>query len=55
VLIADRSSDGIGSAIVIFEAVSEEAAREFMENDPFILGGLMRASLHPLRAARVIV
>jgi uncharacterized protein YciI len=38
---------------VIFEAESEEAARKFMESDPFIAGGLMRASLHPFRAALV--
>jgi uncharacterized protein YciI len=29
---------------VIFEAEGEEAARKFMENDPFVSGGLMRAA-----------
>ena len=53
VLLAGRSQDGIGPAIVIFEADSEEAARSFMENDPFVADGLMRASLHPFRAALV--
>lgn len=53
VLLAGRSQDGIGPAIVIFEAESEAAARAFMENDPFIAGGLMRGSLHPFRAALV--
>ena len=53
VLLAGRSQDGVGPAIVIFEAESEAAAREFMENDPFVSGGLMRASLHPFRAACV--
>ena len=53
VLLAGRSQDGVGPAIVIFEAESEGAARQFMENDPFVAGGLMRASLHPFRAALV--
>ena len=53
VLLAGRSQDGIGPAIVIIEAKSEAAAREFMENDPFVAGGLMHASLHPFRAALV--
>jgi uncharacterized protein YciI len=51
VLLAGRAQDGIGPAIVVFEADSEEEARRFMENDPFVAGGLMRASLHPFRAA----
>ena len=53
VLLARRSQDGVGPAIVIFETESEESARQFMENDPFVSGGLMRASLHPFRAALV--
>ena len=53
VLLAGRSLDGKGPAIVIFEAESEAEAREFMENDPFVAGGLMRVSLHPFRAALV--
>lgn len=53
VLLAGRSLDGKGPAIVIFEADSEEEAHEFMENDPFVAGGLMRATLHPFRAALV--
>lgn len=53
VLLAGRSQDGVGPAIVILEADSEEAARQFMENDPFVASGLMRASLHPFRAALV--
>jgi uncharacterized protein YciI len=53
VLLAGRSLDGEGPAIVIFEADSEAEACKFMENDPFVAGGLMRASLHPFRAALV--
>jgi uncharacterized protein YciI len=51
VILAGRAQDGQGPAVVIFEASSEEEARRFMQNDPFIVGGLMRAKLHPFRAA----
>ena len=53
VILAGRSLDGEGPAVVIFEADSEYRARSFMEADPFVAGGLMRASLHPFRAALV--
>ena len=53
VLLAGRSLDGEGPAVVIFEADSEERARSFMEADPFVADGLMRASLHPFRAALI--
>ena len=53
VILAGRSLDGEGPAVVIFEADSEEQARSFMEADPFVAGGLMRAKLHPFRAALV--
>lgn len=53
VLLAGRAQDGLGPAIVIFEASSEDRARQFMEADPFVASGLMRASLHPFRAALV--
>lgn len=53
VILAGRSQDGVGPAIVIFEAQSEVEAREFMENDPFVRQGLFNASLHPFRAALV--
>lgn len=51
VILAGRSQDGIGPAVVIFEADSKEKARAFMESDPFLTSGLFRASLHPFRAA----
>lgn len=51
VILAGRAQDGQGPAIVILEAASEEDARRFMENDPFVANGLMRASLHPYRVA----
>ncbi len=53
VLLAGRSLDGIGSAILIIEAESEEAASDFMEKDLFVAGGLMRASLHPFQVSLV--
>ena len=53
VILAGRSQDGIGPAIVIFRAESEDDARRFMEEDPFVSNGLFRASLHPFRAALV--
>lgn len=51
VVMAGRSQDGIGPAIVILEAASEEEARQFMEVDPFVASGLFGASLHPFRVA----
>lgn len=48
---AGRSQDGIGPAIVVFEASDEETARAFMEADPFVSSGLFAASLHPYRVA----
>ncbi len=53
VILAGRSLDGEGPAVVIFEADSENSARSFMQADPFVDGGLMRATLHPFRAALV--
>ena len=53
VILAGRSSDGIGPAVVIFEADSDDDARRFMNGDPFVADGLFGASLHPFRAAFV--
>ncbi len=53
VILAGRSGDGVGPAVVIFEADDEAAARRFMEEDPFVAHGLFRASLHPFHAALV--
>lgn len=55
VIFAGRSLDGIGPAVVVFEAASEQEARTFMEEDPFVKYGLFRAELHPFRAALVRV
>jgi uncharacterized protein YciI len=51
VILAGRAQDGIGPAVVIFEAESDEAAKDFMNSDPFIGEGLMYGSLHPFKAA----
>ncbi len=51
VILAGRSLDGIGPSVVVLEADSEEDARRFMEEDPFLTEGLFGASLHPFRAA----
>jgi uncharacterized protein YciI len=53
VILAGRSLDGVGPSVVVFEAESEEDARRFMEEDPFLTKGLFVASLHPFRAALV--
>lgn len=51
VVMAGRSQDWVGPAIVILETEDEAAAREFMESDPFLTEGLFRADLHPFRIA----
>ena len=53
VLLAGRSLDATGPAIVILDAETEDEARRFMQNDPFVARGLMRATLHPFRASLV--
>lgn len=53
VILAGRSQDGVGPAVVIFEADDEAAARRFMDEDPFVTNGLFRATLHPFHAALV--
>ena len=53
VILAGRSPDGIGPAIVILDIANEGEARQFMENDPFVKNGLFKATLHPFRAALV--
>ncbi|MCP3976293.1 MAG: hypothetical protein GY720_17555 [bacterium] len=53
VILAGRSPDGVGPALVIFEAEDEANAKAFMEADPFLSEGLFTAELHPFRAALV--
>ncbi len=33
--------------VLVFRAVSEEAAREFFENDPAVKSGIVEPELHP--------
>jgi len=44
---ADENTIGLA----IFEAEDEPAARKIMENDPAVVGGVMRASLYPYKIA----
>jgi uncharacterized protein len=49
-LLAGPSLDGV-FGIVIFRAQDENAAGQFMFNDPAVKGGLMAAELHPFRVS----
>lgn len=51
VVLAGRSQDGVGPAIVVIETETEDDARSFMASDPFVSSGLFRAGLHPFRVA----
>jgi uncharacterized protein len=53
VQLAGRTMDNSSSAfgIVIFREASEEAARAFMESDPAVRAGVMRAELFPFAVA----
>ena len=52
-ILAGRSLDGIGPAVVVIEAETEEEARAFLLEDPFVKSALFGAELHPFRAALV--
>jgi uncharacterized protein YciI len=52
---AGRSQDWIGPAVVVIEAETEDEARTFMMNDPFVQNSLFRAELHPFRTALIRV
>lgn len=51
VIVAGRSQDWVGPAIVILEVESEAEARAFMEADPFVSERLFGAELHPFRVS----
>ena len=55
VILAGRTNEPLDRTfgIVIFEAESEAAAREFMESDPAVAAGLMTATLHPYAVALI--
>lgn len=50
VILAGRCQDG-PNGIVVFEAESDAAARELMENDPAVKACVFTAELHPYRVA----
>ena len=46
-----QNNDESTFGIAIFEAEDESAAREIMENDPVVKGGVMKATLYPYKIA----
>ena len=53
VIFAGRTTEPLDTTfgLVVFEAASAEAAREFMESDPAVVAGVMSATLHPYALA----
>jgi uncharacterized protein YciI len=53
VILAGRTTEALHKTfgLVIFEAESEEAARQFMESDPAVEASIMSATLHPYSVA----
>ena len=53
VIFAGRTTEPLDTTfgLVVFEAESTEAAREFMESDPAVAAGVMSATLHPYALA----
>jgi uncharacterized protein len=49
VIFAGKTSEPLDATfgLVVFEAETETAARQFMETDPAIVAGVMSATLHP--------
>jgi uncharacterized protein YciI len=46
-----RTTTNNPMGIVVFEAETEEAARQLMEGDPAVQKGVMRAEVYPFRIA----
>jgi uncharacterized protein YciI len=55
VILAGRTlnTDPTSFGIIIFNAESDEVAREIMHSDPAVSGGVMRAELFPYRVALI--
>lgn len=53
VILAGRTSEALDKTfgLVIFEAENEAAARKFMNEDPAVKAGVMKATLHPYAVA----
>ena len=49
-ILAGPCTDG-AFGIVVFEEESEEAAQRYMESDPAVQTGVMKAELHPFKAS----
>ena len=49
--VSEETSDADG--MVIIEAESETEATRVMQNDPFVLGGVVRAELRPFRTVLI--
>lgn len=45
--------EDLAFGLVIYHAENEQAALDFMENDPAIREGLMTAELHPFRVSLI--
>lgn len=45
--------EDLAFGLVIFHAENEQAAQEFMEQDPAIREGIMTAELHPFRVSLI--
>ncbi|MBK6453377.1 MAG: hypothetical protein IPF84_13015 [Proteobacteria bacterium] len=53
VIFAGKTTEPLDTTfgLVVFEAGSEAAARQFMESDPAVVAGVMTATLHPYALA----
>ena len=53
VIFAGKTTEPLDTTfgLVVFEAESEAAARQFMESDPAVVAGVMTATLHPYALA----
>ena len=52
-IFAGKTSEPLDATfgLVVFEAVNEAEARQFMESDPAVVAGVMSATLHPYALA----
>ena len=53
VIFAGKTTEPLDTTfgLVVFEAASDDAARQFMEADPAVVAGVMTATLHPYMLA----
>lgn len=53
VIFAGKTTESLDTTfgLVVFEAASDDAARQFMEADPAVVAGVMTATLHPYALA----